>query len=57
MEISPSQLGLCDPEQDLMFMVAHEEVISEMRNFEEYKAELKRKEQEAQRKLKGKRHL
>lgn len=49
----PSELGLCDPEEDLLFMTAHEEVVSEMRAFEDYKAELKRLEQERNRAARG----
>ena len=50
----PSELGLCEPEQDLLFMAAYEEVVAEMKSFEEYKAELKRKEREAIQGAKGK---
>ena len=53
----PSEFGLCDPEEDLLFMTAHDEAIAEMKNFEDYKAELKRREQDARRKSKGKHHL
>lgn len=56
----PSEVGLCEPEQDLLFMTAYEEAVAEMKNFEEYKSELKRREKEAIQGAKGKsgkRHL
>jgi len=57
----PSDLGLCDPSENLLFMTAHEEAITQMRNFEEYVANENRRKREladrANNKLKGRIHV